>query len=138
MHAGDSPVKIGSVSGWAFHNCNGPTGPFATFKVKSLPYSIAADSTTNGSGETDLIIRGINFLIVWSGCEFTLTGSAAGYYRNSKHALTMTPKLPIKPLNNAQLTVKNVNGCAGLPSNGDHFTIKATYPFSIPVKINST
>lgn len=138
MHTGESPVKIGSVSGWAFHNCDGPTGPFATFKVKSLPYNIAADSTTNSSGETDLIIRGIDFLIVWSGCEFTLTGSASGYYDNTKHALMMTPRLPVKPLNKAQLTVKNVNGCAGLPSNGDHFTIESAYPLSIPVKIRST
>jgi hypothetical protein len=111
-------------------------GPFAIFKIKSLPYGITADSTSS-SGETDLIIGGINALIVWSGCQFTLAGSVSGFYVNSNHMLTVTPELPTTPLNKAQLTVSNVNGCAGIPSNGDHFTIESAYPLSIPVKISS-
>lgn len=137
-HTGNAPVMIGAFSGWAFNNCDGPGGPFAKFKLRSLPYNIAADSTTSGSGKTDLIISGINAFIEWAGCQFTLTGSAAGYYTNSNHMLTLTSKPPTAPLNKAQLTVKKVSGCAGLPSNGHHFTIETAYPLSIPVKISSS
>lgn len=65
-HTGNAPVMIGAFSGWAFNNCDGPGGPFAKFKLRSLPYNIAADSTTSGSGKTDLIISGINAFIEWA------------------------------------------------------------------------
>jgi hypothetical protein len=70
-----------------------------------------------------------------AGCSFTVTGSAPGFYTNGTHKLTLTPKLPITPLNTARLTVGNVNGCAGLVSNGDHPSYKSTYTLSRAIKI---
>jgi len=59
-----------------------------------------------------------------------VTGSAPGFYTNGKHTLTLTPKLPNKPMNKAQLTVRNVNGCIGVAKNGDHPIYKSTYTLS--------
>lgn len=137
-HSGTRTVEIGKVIGLAFHHCTpGPAGGPVTIKSRKLPYDINVDSATNGKGETDLIISGINFSWVAIGCNFTVTGSAQGYYRNSTHSLYLTPTPPIKPLSKAQLTISNISGCAGIYSNGDHITIKVTYPLSIPVKISS-
>ena len=65
-----------------------------------------------------------------TGCSFNVTGSAPGYYTNGSHTLTLTPKLPNKALNKAQLTISGVSGCAGLVSNGDHPTYTSTYTLS--------
>jgi len=50
----------------------------------------------------------------------------------------VTPKLPITALNKAQLTVSNVNGCAGVVNNGDHPTYVGTYTVSRHFTIKST
>jgi hypothetical protein len=135
-YKGASPVKVGTIATLAFHRCFGWLGA-TTVKVNSLPYPLKVDSATNSKGETDLIISGIDLFLSMAGCQFNLIGSAAAYYVSGTHKLDMTPSLPIEPLNKMQLIVKNVSGCAGAPSNGDHFTIKSAYPLSIPVKISS-
>jgi|SRR5215472_5369047 len=135
-HKTTSPVTIGTVAKLSFSGCTGPLGAVTT-KVNNLPYKLKVDSKTNSSGQTDGFISGTNVAVSMTGCSLTVTGSAPGFYTNSKHTLTMTPKLPIKPLNTARLTISNVVGCAGIIMNGDHPTYKAVYtvtPTTIKIK----
>jgi len=136
-HTGTSPVKVGTAAKLAFHNCTGPLGAVTT-AVKSLPYTISVDSKTNSSGQTDGIISGVNVNVSMTGCSFTVKGSTPGFYTNSTHKLAVTPTLPITPLNTAQLTVSNVNGCSGFVNNGDHPTYTGTYTVSRHFTIKST
>jgi hypothetical protein len=122
-----SPVRIGSLTKLSISTCVGPVITKVT--ASKLPYAVKVDSTTV-SHQTDVIIAGIRIAVSLTGCSFTVTGSAPGYYRNTTHTLVMTPKLPIKPLNTTRLTVSNVAGCAGLVRNGDHATFNATYTLS--------
>ena len=136
-HTGTSPVKVGTAAKLAFHNCNGPLGAVTTV-VHSLPYSISVDSKTNTKGQTDGIISGANVDVSMTGCSFTVKGSVPGFYTNKTHKLSVTPTLPIKALNKAQLTVSNVVGCAGLVNNGDHPKYVSTYTVSRHFTIKST
>jgi hypothetical protein len=136
-HKGASPVDIGPASKLAFNNCTGPLGKVST-KIESLPYKVNVDSTTNSKGNTDGLISGVKVAVKMIGCAFTVTGSAPGYYSNSKHTLNMTPKLPTKAGTSAKLTVSGVNGCAGLVKNGDHPTYVSTYTLSRKVTIKSS
>jgi hypothetical protein len=135
---GNAPLKIGTNSKLKFNNCTGPLGA-VTAKPTAEPYSVNTNSKTNGSGQTDATISGIKVNVSMTACSFTVTGSTPGVYSNSKHTLTLEPasKLPIKPLTTAQLTVSNVNGCAGVVSNGDHPTYTSTYklkPATLTIK----
>jgi hypothetical protein len=67
-----------------------------------------------------------------------VTGSAPGFYTNSKHTLTLTPKPPVKLLVKGQLTISNVTGCAGAVNNGDHPTYVATYKVNRHITIKSS
>jgi hypothetical protein len=136
-HQGTSPVKIGTVATLVFNHCSGPLGTVHT-TIQALPYSLKVDSTTNGSGQTDGMITGTKVHVSMTGCAFDVTGSAPGFYTNGTHKLTVTNKLPITPLNKAQLTVANVSGCAGIVSNGDHPTFTSTYTVSRHFTIKST
>jgi len=136
-HQGTSPVTVGTAKTLAFHNCTGPLGAVTT-TIMALPYSIKVDSTTNASGQTDGMITGTKVHVSMTGCAFDVTGSAPGFYTNSTHKLSVTSKLPITPLNKAQLTVGNVSGCAGVVSNGDHPTFTSTYTVSRHFTIKST
>jgi hypothetical protein len=134
---GTSPVKVGTTATLNFKNCTGPLGA-VTVKVNKLPYSVKVDSKTNSSGQTDGMITGVNTSVSMTGCSLTVTGSAPGFYTNGTHTLTLTPKLPITPLNKAQLTISNVVGCAGLIVNGDHPTYKSTYTVSRAIVIKAS
>lgn len=129
-----SPVKVGNSSSLSFTGCTGPLGA-VTVTVNALPYSVKVDSKTNSKGQTDGMVTGVNTSVSMTGCSFSVTGSAPGFYTNSNHTLSLTPTLPIKPLNSAKLTVSNVSGCAGLVNNGDHPTYKSTYTVSKAIKI---
>jgi hypothetical protein len=121
---GPSPVTIGSITKLSVSRCLGPLTETVT--AAKLPYAVKVDSATV-SNQTDVIIAGIRIAVSLTGCMFTVTGSAPGYYRNATHKLVMTAKLPITPLNTARLTVSHVDGCAGLVLNGDHATFSATF-----------
>jgi hypothetical protein len=131
------PVKVGTAAKLSFTGCTGPLGA-VTVVVNSLPYSVNVDSTTNSKGQTDGIVSGVNTAVSMTGCSFNVTGSTPGFYTNSTHKLSLTPTLPIKALDTAQLTVSNVNGCAGLVNNGDHPTYKSTYTVSRAIVIKAT
>jgi hypothetical protein len=133
---GTSPVKIGNAATLNFKNCTGPGGT-VTVKVNNLPYGVKVDSKTNSAGQTDVMITGVNASVSMTGCSFTVTGRAPGFYVNSTHQLRMTPQLPITPLNKARLTISNVTGCAGVVMNGDHPTFRASYTLSRATKISS-
>lgn len=133
---GTSPVTIGSVSSLSFSGCTGPLGK-VTVTVNKLPYKLQIDSKTSG-GKTAGIVAGVNTHVSTTGCSFNVTGSAPGDYNNSNHTLTMTPTPTPPGLNGAQLTISGVSGCAGLVSNGDHPTYKATYSVSPGVTITSS
>ncbi len=62
-----------------------------TNTVKGKPV-LSADSKTNRKGETDAIISKVDVSVKTTGCSFTVTGSAPGFYTNKTHTLTMTPK----------------------------------------------
>ena len=132
-----SPVKVGTSSTLSFTGCTGPLGA-VTVTVNSLPYSVKVDSATNSSGQTDGMVTGVNTSVSMTGCSFVVTGGAPGYYTNSTHVLSLTPTLPQKALNKAQLTVSGVSGCAGLVNNGDHPTYKSNYTVSRSIVITST
>ena len=132
-----SPVTVGSNSSLSFTGCTSITGA-VTIKVNKLPYKVKVDSKTNSKGQTDGMITGINNTVSTTGCSFTVTGSAPGFYTNSNHTLSLTSTLPTKPLNSAKLTVSNVNGCAGLVNNGDHPKYTATYTVSKAIKITAS
>jgi hypothetical protein len=132
-----SPVKVGTSSTLSFTGCTGPLGA-VTVTVNSLPYSVKVDSATNSSGQTDGMVTGVNTSVSMTGCSFVVTGGAPGYYTNSTHVLSLTPTLPNKALNKAQLTVSGVSGCAGLVNNCDHPTYKSNYTVSRSIVITST
>lgn len=136
-HTGTSPVKVGTAAHLAFNNCSGPLGAVTT-NVQALPYSIKVDSKTTSTGKTDGIITGVKVLVNMTGCSFTVTGSAPGFYANGTHTLSMTSTLPTPALNKAQLTVSNVSGCAGLVANGDHPSYTSTYSVSRHFTIKSS
>jgi len=137
-HRGTSPVLVGSASKLAFNNCTGPLGVVHT-KVLSEPYKVSVDSKTNSKGQTDGFISGIKVDVSMRACSFVVTGSAPGFYTNGKHTLTMTSKLPVKPIGKAaQLTVSHVVGCGGLISNGDHPGFNSTFSLSRKGTIKST
>jgi hypothetical protein len=134
--AATTPVKVGTSATLSFTGCTGPLGA-VTVKVNKLPYSVKVDSKTNGSGQTDGMVTGVNTSVSMTGCSFTVTGSAPGFYTNGTHKLSLTPKLPVTPLNSAKLTISNVSGCGGLVNNNDHPTYKSTYTVSRAIKINA-
>jgi hypothetical protein len=134
---GTSPVTVGKNTKLSFSNCTGPLGKVTT-KVESLPYLVKVDSKTNSKGETDGIITGVKVAVTTTGCSFTVTGSAPGYFNNSKHTLNTTPKPPVKPLNKAQLTISKVSGCLGVVKNGQHPTYTSTYKVSSGVQVHSS
>ncbi len=144
-HKGAAPVKVGTAAKLTFNNCSNPLTGKVKNKVEGTPYSVSANSKTNSKGQTDAIISGIKVAVSTTGCSFTVTGSTAGYYTNSKHTLTMiTPTkkhpLPVKPIKSAQLTVKNVSAgnCGGLVHNGDHPSYTATYSLNKKISIKSS
>jgi hypothetical protein len=132
-----TPVTVGTAKTLSFSGCTGPLGA-VTVKVNKLPYKVQVDSKTDSKGQTDGMVSGVNTTVSMTGCSFTVTGSAPGYYTNSSHTLTMTPTLPTKALNKAQLTISNVSGCSGLVNNGDHPTYKGTYKVSRAIVINAS
>jgi hypothetical protein len=79
---------------------------------------------------TDVTISGIDANVALSGCSFTVTGSAPGYYSNSAHTLTMTTKPKPAPVTNPKVSVSNASGCAGVFSNGDELIYTCNYKLS--------
>lgn len=136
-HKGAAPVKVGTAAKLSFGNCTGPLGKVTT-KIMAVPYKVSVDSKTTKKGQTDGLISGVKVGVKMTGCSFTVTGSAPGFYTNGKHTLTMTSKLPTKASTKAQLTVSGVNGCAGLVKNGDHPRYTSTYTLSRKGTIKSS
>jgi hypothetical protein len=134
---GTAPITVGTSAKLSFSGCTGPLGA-VTVKVNKLPYKVQADSKTNSKGQTAGMVAGANTSVSMTGCSFKVTGSAPGYYSNNGHTLNLTPTPPVKLLNKAQLTVSGVNGCAGLVSNGDHPSYKATYKVSRAIVIKAS
>jgi hypothetical protein len=134
---GTSPVKVGTTTKLSFNHCNGPLGKVTT-KVESRPYAVKVDSKTNSKGQTAGMITGVKVHVSQTGCSFNVTGSAPGYFTNSKHTLTMTSKPPVKPLNKAQLTISGVHGCFGVVKNGQHPTYTSTYKVTPGVQVHSS
>jgi hypothetical protein len=132
-----TPVTVGTSAKLSFSGCTGPLGA-VTVKVNKLPYKVQADAKTNSKTQTDGIVAGANTSVSMTGCSFKVTGSAPGYYTNNGHTLTLTPTPPGKPLNKAQLTISDVKQCAGLVSNGDHPSYKATYKVSRAIVIKAS
>ena len=124
----------------------------ATVPAGDQPSGAAVDPQTNTvyvasygtgvlviNGKTDAVISNVQVTVSQTGCSLKVTGTAPGYYNNSKHELVMTPSLPVKVSKKPQLTIGDVSGCAGLISNGDHPTYSATYKVSLKkLKISSS
>jgi hypothetical protein len=132
-----TPITVGTSAKLSFSGCTGPLGK-VTVKVTKLPYKVQADSKTNSKGQTDGMVAGANTAVSMTGCSFTVTGSAPGYYTNSGHTLTLTPTPPGTPLDKAQLTISGVSGCSGLVHNGDHPAYTATYKISRAIVIKAS
>jgi hypothetical protein len=136
-YEGSSPLKVGTTSKLSVNRCTGFLGE-VRFDPKTLPYSIKIDSTTSSKGITDGIIGPIKVAVSMTACSFTMTGTAPGYFDNANHTLVVTPKLLVKPLSTAQLTVSGVIGCEGVFSNGGHVTYAATYSIDKKISIKAT
>jgi hypothetical protein len=138
---GKAPLKIGTAAKLSFSKCTGPLGPLTT-TVNKTPYAVEANSKTSNKGKTKgdtaAIISGVDVTVSQTGCSFKVTGSAPGYYSNSKHELIMTPKSPVKGLAKAQLTIGDVSGCLGVIVDGQHPTYAATYKISPKAVITSS
>jgi hypothetical protein len=132
-----TPITVGTSAKLSFSGCTGPLGA-VTVKVNKLPYKVQADSKTNSKGQTDGMVAGANTSVSMTGCSFKVTGAAPGYYTNGSHTLNLTPTLPNKPLNKAQLTISGVSGCATLVHNGDHPAYKGTYTISRAIVIKAS
>jgi hypothetical protein len=132
---GRAPVALGTVKGLSFTSCSSLLGPVSN-KVHGKPV-LNADSRTNSKGDTAALITGVNVSVSLTGCTFTVTGSAPGYYNNSKHTLFMTPKSPVKGAVKGVLTVSGVTGCSGVVKNGDHPTYTGSYKVNRKIKISS-
>jgi hypothetical protein len=131
-HRGTAPVSLGKVKGLAFNNCTS-LGSLVTTTVVKQP-TLNADSRTNSKGDTAAIITNVDVNVSTTGCSFTVTGSAPGYYSNKTHTLTMKPgKLPVKALTKARLTISNVStgNCGGAVTAGQHPTYTASYKISL-------
>jgi hypothetical protein len=137
-HRGRAPVTVGTVAKLSFSKCSSLLGAVTT-TVHGKPV-LKANSKTNSKGQTDAVITGVDVTVAIksAGCSLTVTGSAPGYYTNKTHTLTMTPKLPVKAATKATLTIKDVSGCAGVVSNGQHPTYSGTYKVSKRVSIKSS
>jgi hypothetical protein len=137
-HHGAAPVTVGTVAKLSFSKCTSLLGAVTT-TVHGKPV-LKANSKTNGKGETDAVITGVDVTvqIKSAGCSLTVTGTAPGYYSNKTHTLTMTTKLPVKASTKASLTIGDVSGCDGVVTNGQHPTYSATYKVSKRVSIKSS
>jgi hypothetical protein len=135
-YKGKAPVKLGTVSKLGFTSCSSILGP-VTNDVVGTPV-LNANSKTNSKGDTAAVITKVDVNVSLTGCSFTVTGSAPGYYNNSKHELIMTPKSPVKGVAKSGLSVSNVSGCSGVVKNGDKPTYTATYKVSRKVVIKSS
>jgi hypothetical protein len=89
--------------------------------VNKLPVTFEVDSMTSG-GKTDVLIAGIGASFAITACSGTVKGSVPGYFNNKTRVLTLTPAPPFPPREEAQLTISQVHGCAGIVNNGDHPT----------------
>lgn len=139
-HSGAAPLKVGTTTKLSFSHCSNALTGAVTNKPSGYPYSISVASKTNKSGDTAGVIGPVNVAVTTTGCSFTVTGSAPGYYNNSKHLLVVTPKLPkgLSVPRSVRLTIGNVSGCAGVVSDGQHPTFSTTYKVSKHVKITVT
>jgi len=130
---GAAPLEVGTTTKLSFTNCNGPLGKVTT-TIEGTPYKISVVGRTNSKGNTDGIIGPVTVKTSMTGCSFEVTGYSPGYYSNSKHELVVTPVKGIKQ----DLTVKDVDGCAGLVKDGNHPTYTSTYKVNKHVKITVT
>lgn len=139
-YKGAAPLKVGTTKSLSFSKCTSAAG-VPTFTYAGLPYSVLANGKTV-SGDTAALISGTNVSVKIKsiGCSFTVTGTASGYYSNSKHTLYITPKVPKKlhPVRRGQLTISGVSGCLGAVSNNDHPTFTGKYVVSRHIKITSS
>jgi hypothetical protein len=138
-HRGKAPLSLGKVKGLSFNNCTS-LGAGVTTKVVKEP-TLNVDSKTSRKGDTDAIITGVDVNVSTTGCSFTVTGDAPGYYSNSTHTLYMTPKkLPEKALTKGGLTISNVStgDCGGAVTDGQHPTYLASYKINLKTKISSS
>jgi hypothetical protein len=136
-YKGASPLKVGTTTKLKFSNCTGPLGTVTT-KPESYPYLIKVDSKTTSKGITDGIIGPVKVFVSMTGCSFTVTGSAPGYFDNANHTLVVTSNVN-GALNKAQLTVAHgVSGGAGLVKAGQHPTYTGTYSINKKITIKVT
>jgi hypothetical protein len=135
-YKGASPLKVGTTTKLTFNNCTGPLGSVST-KPMSYPYLIKVDSKTTSKGITDGIIGPVKVGVSMTGCSFTVTGTAPGYFDNANHTLVVTNKVT-GALNKAQLTISGVSGCAGIVKNGQHPTYVGTYSINKKISIKVT
>jgi hypothetical protein len=125
---------IGSFSSGSFSRCTSPLGLILTLKLLDLPWHI--DVTSYANGLVTGTISHIEISVTTSGCKLVIDGTAGGVsdgvldftYSNSTHKLKTS---------GGNLHTYNVMGCFGLFTNGDPFSIPASYAISPPQRITS-
>ncbi|HUA43192.1 MAG TPA: hypothetical protein VMA32_16580 [Streptosporangiaceae bacterium] len=139
-YKGKAPVKLGTVSKLGFTSCSSILGPVTNQVVGTPVLNANSKTSTKGktNGDTAAVITKVDVKVSLTGCSFTVTGSAPGYYSNKTHTLYMTPKPRVTGSARAGLVVSKVNGCAGVVKNGDKPTYTASYKVSRKVVIKSS
>jgi hypothetical protein len=126
--SGPAPLAIGTAVNFAFTGCTGPLGA-TTLTPTPTTYQVAANSTTNPGGVTDLTVGTFHIAFAMTGCTFTVSGTAPGSYNNNTHVMGMGPIPPSPPVKVVKLKISKVSGCAGLVTDGQ--VVKFTAPYTL-------
>jgi len=125
--SGISGTNLGSVKTLTFSGCTGPFGLTFTVSNSGFPWTLHGTAFNATSGVTTGNITGIKSHLAGTGCAADVAGATAGStgkvkvtYTNSTHKLKVLA-------GGGTLHVFNVNGCAGLLSNGDATQFTGTY-----------
>jgi hypothetical protein len=135
--SGISGANLGSVKTLTFSGCTGPFGLTFTVTNSGFPWTLHGTAFNATSGVTTGNITGIKSHLSGTGCSANVNGATAGStgkvkvtYTNSTHKLKVLAS-------GGTLHVFNVNGCAGLLSNGDATQFTGTYTVSPAQTITS-
>jgi len=125
--SGISGTNLGSIKTLTFSGCTGPFGLTFTVTNSNFPWTLHGTAFNATSGVTTGNITGIKSHLAGTGCAADVAGATAGStgkvkvtYTNSTHKLKVLA-------GGGTLHVFNVNGCAGLLSNGDATQFTGTY-----------
>jgi len=135
--SGISGTNLGSIKTLTFSGCTGPFGLVFTVTNSNFPWTLHGTAFNATSGVTTGNITGIKSHLSGTGCSADVRGATATSAGKVKVTYTNgTHKLKVLG-GGGTLHVFNVNGCAGLLTNGDATRFTGTYTVSPAQTITS-